>query len=318
MMMTVDAQIQPLLDQAAAAGPPDFGRLTATDMRAGINGMLAMFNAGRPQIAGIAARDISLRTAPPLPARLYRPQALSGPSAVLVFFHGGGWVVGDLETHDVFCRRIAALVGCTVISVDYRLAPEHVFPAAVDDAVAAVEAVRARAEELAIDPGRIVIGGDSAGGSLAAVAAQTAAKAGIALAGQLLICPSTDLASPPRPGGSRERLATGYLLTDPEIRWYADQYLPAGVDRTDPRASPALGNLTGLAPAIIATAGYDPISDDGILYAEALERAGTVVDHHHFPSLVHGFNLLDAVSAEADRALREVAEAVRGLIEAVR
>lgn len=226
--MTVDAQIQPLLDQAAAAGPPDFERLTAADMRAGINGMLASFNAGRAPIEGIAARDISLRAAPPLPARLYRPDALSGRSAALVFFHGGGWVVGDLETHDVFCRRIAALAECTVISVDYRLAPEHVFPAAADDAVAAVEAVRIRSEELAIDPGRIVVGGDSAGGSLAAVAAQAAAKVGIALAGQLLICPSTDLASPPRPGGSRERLATGYLLTDPEICWYADQYLPAG------------------------------------------------------------------------------------------
>ncbi|KQX18697.1 MULTISPECIES: alpha/beta hydrolase [unclassified Sphingomonas] len=316
--MTVDAQIQPLLDQAAAAGPPDFGRLTAADMRVGINGMLASFNAGRPPVEGVSARDISLRAAPPLPARLYRPDALSGPSAVLVFFHGGGWVVGDLETHDVFCRRIAALVECAVISVDYRLAPEHVFPAAVDDAVAAVEAVLARAGELGIDPGRIVVGGDSAGGSLAAVAAQAAAKAGLALAGQLLICPSTDLASPPRPGGSRERLATGYLLTDPEICWYADQYLPAGVDRTDPRASPLLGELAGLAPAIVATAGYDPISDDGVLYAEALERAGTAVEHLHFPSLVHGFNLLDAVSAEADRAVRAVAEALRGLVEPAR
>lgn len=312
--MAVDPQIQPLLDQANAAGPPDFGRLTPADMRAGINGMLAMFNAGRSPVEGIAVRDLSLRTAPPLPARLYRPALPDGPSAVIVFFHGGGWVVGDLETHDVFCRHFAGLVGCTIISVDYRLAPEHPFPAAPEDAVAAVEAVRARSAEFDIDPARIMVGGDSAGGSLAAVAAQAMAKASVKLAGQLLICPSTDLAHAPLPGGSREKLATGYLLTEPEIRWYADQYLPEGIDRSDPRASPMLGDLTGLAPAIIATAGYDPVSDDGIGYAEALEKAGTPVQHLHFPSLIHGFNLLDAISAEADRAVRRMAEAARGLL----
>lgn len=311
--MIVDPQIQPLLDQAAAAGPPDFGRLTAADMRAGINGMLASFNAGRPPIEGVEAREISLRVSPPLPARLYRPAPAEVRAAVLVFFHGGGWVVGDLETHDVFCRRMAGLIGCAVVSVDYRLAPEHVFPAAAEDAVAALVGVAGRAEELGIDPGRIVVGGDSAGGSLAAVAAQAAVKAGIRLAGQLLICPSTDLAGAPPPGGSMERLATGYLLTVPEIHWYADQYLPAGTDRSDPRASPLQGDLAGVAPAIVATAGYDPISDDGIRYAEALAEAGTPVEHLHFPSLIHGFNLLDAISEEADRAVRALAKAMRCL-----
>jgi len=313
--MAVDPQIQPLLDRANAVGLPDFGRLTTADMRAGINGMLASFNAGRRPVEGVEARDISLRASPPLPARLYRPSLPAGPAAVLVFFHGGGWVVGDLDTHDVFCRQMAVLIGCTVISVDYRLAPEHVFPAAPEDAIAAVAAVRARAGEFDIDSDRIVVGGDSAGGSLAAVAAQAAATGDVRLAGQLLICPSTDLATPPPAGGSRERLATGYLLTEAEICWYADQYLPAGTDRTDVRASPMFGDLAGLAPAIVATAGYDPVSDDGIRYAEALKRAGTPVEHLHFTSLIHGFNLLDAISAEADRAVRAVAAAVRRLIQ---
>lgn len=312
--MAVDPQIQPLLDRANAAGPPDFGRLTAADMRAGINAMLASFNAGRPPVEGVETRDMELRAAPPLPGRIYRPAAGERPSAALLFFHGGGWVVGDIESHDVFCRRIATLVGCAVVSVDYRLAPENPFPAAPEDAVAALEAVRARAEELGFDPRRLAVGGDSAGGALAAVAAQAAAKAGVGLAGQLLICPATDLASPPPPGGSRERLGSGYLLTDAEIRWYADQYLPAGIDRTDPRASPMFGNLAGLAPAIVATAGYDPVSDDGIGYAEALARAGTPVEHLHFPTLVHGFNLLDAISVEADRAVRAMAGALRRLV----
>lgn len=312
--MAVDPQIQPLLDQANAAGPPDFGRLTPADMRAGVNAMLASFNAGRPPVEGVETQDIALRASPSLAGRIYRPVLGERPSAALVFFHGGGWVVGDLETHDVFCRRMAALAGCTVISVDYRLAPEHPFPAAPDDAVAALEAVRARAEELEVDPVRIAVGGDSAGGSLAAVAAQAAGKAGIGLAGQLLICPATDVASPPPPGGSRERLGSGYLLTDAEIRWYVDQYLPAGTDRADPRASPMFGDLAGLAPAIVATAGYDPVSDDGIGYAEALAGAGTPVEHLHFPTLIHGFNLLDAISAEADRAVRTMADALLRLL----
>jgi acetyl esterase len=307
--MAVDPQIQALLGTINAQPHPDFAVLTADQARAGVTHMLSTLNGNR-SFADVTSEDITL-AGTGLRARLYRPVEHPGTLPCLVFFHGGGWVVGDLDTHDTFCRRLTSLVGCTIIAVDYRLAPEHPFPAAVDDALAAVAAIRDTAEQLGVDPRTIVVGGDSAGGNLAAIVAQTVPQS---LAGQFLICASTDLAGAVEPGTSRALFASGYIVSEEEISWYADQYVPQGIDRTDWRVSPLRGTFIGLVPAIVATAGYDPLRDEGLAYTAALAKAGTDVTHHNFSALVHGFNLLDAVSPEADRAVKLLAASLRSLM----
>ncbi|MGE5157195.1 MAG: alpha/beta hydrolase [Gemmatimonas sp.] len=250
-----------------------------------------------------------------IPARIYRPKQIRGrdrSAPALVFFHGGGWVIGDLDTHDVVCRRLAHEGELIVIAVDYRLAPEHRFPAAVDDAIAATEWISAHARELGIDAARLSVGGDSAGGNLAAVVALSArARGGPALAGQVLIYPATDF-SMRHPSHSEPE--TSVLLTHSVIRWFRDHYLTDAADSEDWRASPARAEtLSGLPPAFVLTAGADPLRDEGADYAQRLKEAGVGVSYRHFPGQFHGFFTMGKFLAEANVAASEISAWLRTL-----
>jgi acetyl esterase len=251
-------------------------------------------------------RDLS---AGGVPARLVRPHGGSGPLPLLVYLHGGGWVIGDLETHDVLCRCLAAAAGCAVLAVDYRLAPEHRFPAALDDSVAALRWARANASALGADPGRIAVGGDSAGGNLAAAACLVLRDAGEPQpALQLLIYPATDQRAV---APSHTVNGQGYLLTRDSIAYYRGHYLGDG-DRSDWRASPLLAaSHAGLAPAFVLTAGFDPLRDEGRQYADALSAAGTRCEYVCFERQIHGFITMGRVIAEANTAVDLCAAALR-------
>ncbi len=240
------------------------------------------------------------------PARLYVPDE-PGPRPLLVYFHGGGFVAGDLDTHDAPCRVLCRHGGARVLSIDYRLAPEHPFPAWVEDALAAYDWARAHAAELGADPARVAVGGDSAGGSLATVVAQERRDAPPAL--QLLIYPSVDVTGPRR---SHELFAEGFFLTSALIDWYARYFLPDGSDASDPRRSPLLApDLSDLAPAIVITCGFDPLRDEGEDYAERLRQAGVPVLAHRFRGMFHGFINSGGVSPACRGAVTEVAGMLR-------
>ena len=243
-----------------------------------------------------------------IPARVYTPLKLretEGLAPCLVFFHGGGWVIGNLDSHDVVCRKLADEGQLIVIAVDYRLAPEHKFPAAVDDAIAAARWIADNARQLGIDALRLSVGGDSAGGNLAAVVAISARDGnGPAIAGQLLIYPSTDLALV-HPSHSEPE--TSILLTHSVIRWFCDHYLNGAADVDDWRASPArVKSLTGLPPAYVLTAGADPLRDEGDEYAKRLKEAGVPVTYRTFPGQFHGFFTMGKLLQQANVAAREI------------
>jgi acetyl esterase len=221
---------------------------------------------------------------------------------LLVYFHGGGWTIGDLDTHDVPCRQLALAGDCAVLSVDYRLAPEHRFPAAVDDCVAATRWARAQAASLCIDAARIAVGGDSAGGNLAAVVAIAERDAGAPpLSAQLLIYPATDMRAL---APSHRTNAQGYLLTADSIAYYRGHYMADEASWSDWRASPLLASdLTRLPPALVITAGYDPLRDEGRQYADALSAAGVRVQTVCFERQVHGFFAMSGVIDEAASAV---------------
>jgi acetyl esterase len=232
----------------------------------------------------------------PLPVRLYRPAAGAGATVpTILFLHGGGWVIGDVDTHDNQARRICRDTGSVVVSVDYRLAPEAAFPAPVEDSWAALQWVAANVADLGGDPARLAVCGDSAGGNLAAVVARRARDAGgPALAAQLLIYPGVDLAADETTYPSRRQNAEGYLLWLEDMLWFGDHYAGAwagaGRDLTEPDLSPLHAeSLAGLAPAVVVVAEFDPLRDEGIAYARALEAAGTPVALLELPGMIHGF-----------------------------
>ncbi|KNZ34335.1 MAG: acetyl hydrolase [Methylibium sp. NZG] len=246
-----------------------------------------------------------------IPLRLYRPLKQGvGATPVLVYFHGGGWVIGDLDTHDTLCRQLANGAGIAVISVDYRLGPEHRFPAAVDDSIAATRWVHAHAAELGLDAGRIAVGGDSAGGNLAAVVALTLrGDASLRLAYQLLIYPATDMR---RTAPSHTHNGQGYLLTRDTLDYFHDHYISNPAHDLDWRASPLLHpDHSGLPPALVLTAGYDPLRDEGLQYAQALTEAGTRCTHLCFERQIHGFILMGRVIDEANTAVAVCAAELR-------
>ena len=250
-----------------------------------------------------------------IPGRIYTPKQLrkTGSGApCLVFFHGGGWVIGDLDSHDVVCRKLAHEGELIVISVDYRLAPEHKFPAAADDAIAATKWVAANATMLGFDPAQISVGGDSAGGNLAAVVALAVRDDdGPKLAGQVLICPPTDLAMT---HPSHREPETSILLTHSGTKWFSNHYLNGAADIEHWKASPARAEtLAGLPPSYVLTAGADPLRDEGAEYAARLKQAGVPMTYRHFPGQFHGFFTMGKLLPQANIALSEIAGWLRAL-----
>lgn len=248
--------------------------------------------------------------------RLYRPlgSAAGARLPLLVYYHGGGWTIGDLETHDTLCRELANGAGCAVVAVDYRMGPEHRFPAAVDDSIAALAWVQANAQSLGVDASRIAVGGDSAGGNLAAVVSIAARDAGgPAIAFQLLIYPATDMRCT---APSHQTNGQGYLLTRDTIAYFRGNYIRDDRDDLDWRASPLLHeNLKGLPPAFVLTAGFDPLRDEGMQYADKLTAAGNRCTLVCFERQIHGFILMGKVLDEANTAVQLCAAQVRQALQ---
>ena len=240
--------------------------------------------------------------------RRYRPQgAATGPLPTLIYYHGGGFVIGNIETHDSTCRRLANKSRCQVISIDYRLSPEHPFPAPIEDGVAAFRHIRDNAGSFGADATRIAVGGDSAGGAIAAVVCQAIRDAGDerAPAFQMLIYPATDSS---RQSASRVAFAEGYFLTSELMEWFWKAYVPAGTDLADLRLSPLLAkDLKGLPPAFVLTAGYDPLRDEGRAYADRLIDAGIKTTYANYPGTIHGFFSLTRFLSQGLKANDEAA-----------
>jgi len=277
---------------------------------------LAVISAGRPEPVG-AVRDLEIEADIPLRARHYTPAEDGGTHPLLVFFHGGGFVYGDLDSHDGICRLLCRHAGVQVLAVDYRLAPEHPFPAAVEDARASLRWAFANAGRLEADPARIGVGGDSAGGNLAAVVSQLAVRDGGPVpALQLLIYPALDSTGSHR---SRELFGDDFFPTKAHLDWFEAQYLGvASSHRYDPRTSPLLADdFSGLPPALVVTAAFDPLRDEGEAYAEALRAAGTPAGVRRFPGLIHGFANAAGVSRRCRDAVIEIAGAMRSMFAAI-
>ena len=304
---TLDLQIQLLLKLRRLSGTKPWQAYPLPRVRADFDVEAAMLGPAAPALAEVRSLELT-GSAGPIPARLYRPENLQAPAPCLVFCHGGGFTLGSLDSHDLPCRQLAASTPCMVIAIDYRLAPEHPFPAAADDALAAFREVARRAAELGIDAVRIAVGGDSAGGNLAAVVAQDARQDAIPPCFQLLIYPTTDLTM------SAESIRTygkGFLLEKTSMDWFRGNYLSPEQDRRHPRASPLFGDAQDVAPALMATAGFDPLCDEGQAYAQRMREAGVVVQELFSEGLVHGyFNTSGAVHLAA-AAVTAMTEALR-------
>jgi acetyl esterase len=308
---TLDPDAQRVCELIVAVGRPPFETLTPAEARAAYLGSRQILQPDPEPVAEVK----ELRApgpAGPVPLRLYRGQDASSdkPQPALVFFHGGGWVIGDLESHDQACRALANATPCIVVAVDYRLAPEHKFPAAVDDAIAATGWIAGNAAALGIDPARIAVGGDSAGGNLAAVVSLDARdRGGPPLAFQLLIYPCADMALD---HPSHLRHAHQLPLTRATMQWFVRHYLRGAEDEGDWRASPLRARDFGrLPPALVVTAGFDPLCDEGGAYAQALSRAGVPVAHERFGGQIHGFLSMGRMIADSARLVGLAAAAMR-------
>jgi acetyl esterase len=293
-----------LLDRMRELGIPGIGELPPEEARSLQDEAAATVFGPVPDVA---YEDRTLPgPAGPIPVRVYRPG--DEPAPLFLYFHGGGWVLGGLNTHHGVCATLAQLSGCVVCSVDYRLAPEHRFPAALDDAWATVERAAEHADELGTLPGDLAVGGDSAGGNLAAICALRARDAGIPIALQLLVYPATDA---DLDTSTYREFADGYWLTARSMHWFWDHYLPDG-DRFVPDASPLRApDLTGVAPALVITAEFDPLRDEGEAYARRLEEADVPVTLSRYNGMIHGFFRMPGVIDRAGDALSEAAAALR-------
>jgi acetyl esterase len=315
---TLDPTLQLMLSGMRLAGID--GLTIDDDVAAARAQMRMMVGFPGPQVH-VDVDDISLPgPAGEIAARHYRP-AGDVPAPLLVFYHGGGWTIGDLDTHDALCRLTCRDAGVHVLSIDYRLAPEHPAPAAVDDAYAAFKWACEHAGELGATPGRVAVGGDSAGGNLAAVVCQLARDAAHTNGSpapllQWLIYPRTDFTAQTV---SLNLFARGFLLTKRDIDWFTAHYLRgSGIDPADPRISPLRAeSLSGLAPALIAVAGFDPLRDEGESYAAALQAAGTAVDLRCMGSLTHGFASLFQLGGDSAIATSELISALRAHLSRV-
>ena len=304
-------QARALLDFIEQRAIPPTHTLTPTEARSAYRDRRAVLQPDPPAVAQVQRLQATGGRHSAIPMRLYRP--LSPPAGalpVLVYFHGGGWVIGDLDTHDTLCRELANAAGCAVVAVDYRLGPEHRFPSAVDDALAATRWVHQQAAMLGLDAARLAVGGDSAGGNLAAVVALAARDAGdLPIAYQLLIYPATDMR---RGAPSHTTNGQGYLLTKDTIDYFHDHYITDVAHDLDWRASPLLhADLSKLPPALVLTAGYDPLRDEGLAYAVRLTEAGNRASHVCFERQIHGFITMGRVLDEANTAVALCAAELR-------
>ncbi len=308
--MPLDVHAAKVLEMIRLSGRPPYETLAPAEARQFSRNARAVLAPEPPEMG--AVRDIKIGEGGAIPARLYRPLG-SAPNAALpalIYFHGGGWVIGDLDTHDVVCRQIANGSGAAVVSVDYRLAPEHKFPAAVEDAIAATAWIAAHGATLGIDTARLAVGGDSAGGNLAAVVALDARdRNGPKLFQQTLIYPATEstMSHP-----SHERFAEGLLLTRPTMKWFLGHYLRGAEDLADWRVSPLRAtSLANLPPALVLTAGYDPLCDEGEDYAARLAAAGVPVTRVRVEGMIHGFLTMGKLIPAANEAVAMIAAALK-------
>jgi acetyl esterase/lipase len=308
----LEPELQLMLALIERRARPPYGELSLAQAREELRSGAVI--GARPAARLVAAvRDLQVDgAAGPLRARHYAPIPSGRPEPLIVFFHGGGFVLGDLESHDTPCRLLAHHAGAHVLSVDYRLAPEHRFPAAAEDARAALSWAHAHAAGLGADAHRVAVSGDSAGGNLAAVAAWQAARdGGPAPALQVLLYPATEFADRSR---SHDLFERGFFLTREDMDWFAEQYAGAA-DPADPRLSVLRADdLEGLPPALVVTAGFDPLRDEGEAYAARLREAGVPVLVRRFPGLIHGFINMTGVSRTARDALVEIGGATRALL----
>lgn len=305
-------EVRALLEVGDARGLPPIESLSPEEARAQRNQSMQAMAGDAAELGRVEDVEIP-GPGGALPLRVYALDEV-GPRPALVYFHGGGFVVANLETHDAVCRSLAQQSGAVVIAVDFRLAPEHKFPAAVDDAYAATVWVAENAEQIGVDRRCISVGGDSAGGELAAVVCMRCRQAGgPALAAQVLIYPLTDLSS--CDSGSYRDFARGYWLTRAAMLWFRAHYLPSAESGLDPEASPLLArDLSGLPPALVITAEFDPLRDEGEAYARRLEEAGVPVTLSRYPGMVHGFVLMRGILTSGREAIRETAEFLKGMV----
>ena len=308
--MALDPLVKAFLDQAAAIPRPKAWEMPLGTMRKSFAGMMGLVGpkdvpVGKIENFKIPAPQGDIR------ARAYAPVAVGAAAMpALVYFHGGGFVVGDLDTHDGLCRLLAHEGGFRVIAVEYRLAPEHKWPAPLDDATAALHWIFENASALGVDAGRIAVGGDSAGATLTACLTHAVKeKGGVAIAFQLLLFPATDLAGH---FASMDKFGVGYFLDRQTIEWNNKQVIPEDADRTSPKISPLRAkDFAGLPPAYLMLGGYDPLHDEGLAYAEKLRRAGVKVTVADYGDMVHCFIYLQTVLPQAHEAVAAAAKAVR-------
>lgn len=308
--MSLDPQIQSILDFIASRNAPPIHTLTPPEAREAMVKARKVFVAEPPPLARVENREIP-GPAGAIPIRIFA-DSTKGPLPILLYFHGGGWVIGSLDTHDDLCRRLAIHSGCLVVSVDYRLAPEHKFPAAVDDSVAALRWVARHGAEIGGDASRLAVGGDSAGGNLAAVLAQVARdQGGPPIRFQLLVYPATahDLEAP-----SMKANAKGFFLEVEGIRWFLNHYFNGPEDVENPLASPLRArSLAGLPPAYVITARYDPLCDEGEAYAKRLRESGVKTEHRRYEDLIHGFFTM-TITDRTNEAIRDAARVLRAAL----
>ncbi len=299
----------------AIGGAPGASSPTPSGMREAMRRLAVTVDA-----KGISTGEIADRELPgpggPLPARVYTPAAVVGiVSPGIVYFHGGAAIFCSVETHDGLCRLLANSTGCRVVSIEYRLAPEHPFPAALDDAYFATQWISEHARELLIDPARLAVAGDSAGATLATVTCmQSKSRDGPAIALQLLFCPVTDLAAE---SASRVALGTGYFIERTTLQWATELYCPPGTDRADQRISPLRAtDLSGLPPAHVHTAEFDPMKDEGSAYADRLKAAGVKVRFICHEGMIHNFYCMIGAIPRGRVIIEEAGTAVRDSLSA--
>lgn len=307
--MSLDPQIASLIGDLDAGFPP-VHTMTGAQARATIRSRFVP--AADPEPVGSVTNRRIPGPGGDISVRIYRPLTTEEVAPALVYAHGGGFVFCDLDSHDGLCRSLTNRTGAVVISVDYRLAPEHPWPAAAEDVHAAASWAAEQARSLSVDPGRIAVGGDSAGGNLATVAALMARdRGGPALAAQVLLYP---VIAADFDNDSYRAFGSGYYNPKPALQWYWDQYVPTAADRQHPYASPLKANLSGLPPAVMALAGHDPLHDEGLAYANALEAAGVSVTRLPYPGGVHGFLTMPMLDL-AQRARTEVSAEVARVLQ---